>query len=141
MGQRSYTFDSLLELKDAGAVTADAAAQVDGADKIIDLGAARVDGVVVITVSAIDITTGDEAYVLKLQGSSSSSFASGIVNLAQIHMGDSSVTGASADTGTGVWELPFTNEQDGSTLQYIRMYTDVVGTTPSINYTAWIAKH
>lgn len=142
MAQKSYTFDALLELKDAGAITADAAATVDSTARIVDLGAARANGVVVIDVASLDVATGDELYLLKLQGSSSPTFASDVVNLACSIHGDSSVTGASADTTAGRFELPFTNEQDGVTYRYVRMFTDGTGATAwSIDYTAWIAKH
>jgi hypothetical protein len=141
MGQNSYTYDNSLLLKDAGLVAADAGATVSSAAKIVDLGTGRVDAKVVIDVSAIEVATGDEAYKLKLQGSSSASFASGIVELACLELGDSTVTGNSADSGTGRYELPFTTEQAGTIYQYVRMYTDVAGTIATgINYTAWIAR-
>lgn len=140
MAQKSYTFDSLLELKDAGAITSDAAAQVDSTDKIVNVGDARVDGTVVIDVASLAVDGGDESYALKLQGSTSSTFASGNVNLAVLLIGCGSVIGASADSTAGHYELPFTNEQDGEVYPYLRMYTDGTGSTWSINYTAWIAK-
>lgn len=140
MGQNSYTYDSATLLKDAGAVTADAAGTVGGSAQILDVGQARLNGHAVIDVSAIDITTGDEGYTLKMQGSSSSTFASDVVQLAALQLGDSTVTGNSADTTTGRFELPFTNEQDGVIYRYVRIYTDVAGTTPSINYTARLVK-
>lgn len=141
MGQNSYTFDAGLELKDAGAITADAAAQVDAADKIVDLGASsRFDGRAIIDVSALDVASGNELYKIKIQVSSSATFASGVVTVAVIELGDSSVTGNTADSTTGRYELPFTNEYDGTIYRYLRAYTDVAGTTPSINYTCWVAK-
>lgn len=141
MAQKDYTFDALLELKDAGAVTSDDAGTVDASDKIVDLGAARCDGVMVVDVSALSVADGDERYDVKLQGSSSSTFASGIVNLATLVLGDSSVTGASADSTTGRYEVPFTNEHDGTVYRYVRAFVDGTGTSWSINYTAWLAKH
>ena len=40
----SYTFDAEMQLKDAGLVAADAAAQVDGSAKVLDLGNGLVEG-------------------------------------------------------------------------------------------------
>uniref|UniRef100_A0A9E7ZPQ8 Uncharacterized protein n=1 Tax=Bosea sp. NBC_00436 TaxID=2969620 RepID=A0A9E7ZPQ8_9HYPH len=41
MGSRTYTFDALTQLKDAGAITASAPAQVGGQAKVLDMGAGR----------------------------------------------------------------------------------------------------
>jgi hypothetical protein len=120
--QFSKPYDALLQLKDAGAVTADAAAQVGGSNQILDLG----------------VGSGDERYVLTMQGSNSATFASGIVNLGSKQFGDSSVTLESADSVVGEYEFAVTNDQNGSLYRYVRMYTDVSGTTPSINYVAWL---
>lgn len=135
--QKDETFDFTMRLKDAGAITADAAAQVGGAAAVLDLGASRVDGRVVIDVSAIDVSSGDELYNLKAQFSNSSTFASGVIGGPLLALGDSTVLiGESADSVVGRYELPFTNEINGTTYRYMRMYTDVTGTTPSINYVA-----
>jgi hypothetical protein len=40
----------------------------------------------------------------------------------------------------GRYELPFSNEINGTTYRYARAYTNVSGTTPSINYTAYIVQ-
>lgn len=140
MQQRTYTFDANLELKDAGLVAASAAAQVDSAAKIVDLGAGRVDGVVVIDISAIEVATGDESYHVELQFSTDSAFGSGNIVGPTIKLGDSSVNFGSADTGTGRVELPFCNEYFGTIYRYMRVYTRVAGTIATgINYTAWAA--
>ena len=130
------TFDLNLRMKDSYAVAADAAAQVASVDKILDIGSGYVEGLVQIDVTAIDITTGDEFYNLRLQLSNSSSFAATVVTSVILPLGDSTVTGGSADTGLGRFELHFSNEFQGTLYRYARMYTDVGGTTPSITYTA-----
>lgn len=140
MGRRVYTFDADLELKDAGAVTSSAAAQVDGAAKILDMGAARFDGLVVINVTAIDIATNDEVYDIVVQGSNSSTFASGIENLAQINLGATEVRdGGAQDSTVGIYELPCTNEAADTVYRYIRLYTKVGAAGSSINYTAFLS--
>lgn len=141
MGQRTYPFDIQTLLKDAGAITADAAAQVGGQAQILDLGAARTDAIVVVDVTAIDISSADENYRLVLQGSNSPTFASGIQNLAILELGATAARpGGAADSLVGRYELMFTNEQADLTFRYARMYTDVTGTTPSINYTAFMTE-
>jgi len=139
MSQRQYTYDNNLALKDAGLVAASAAAQVAGAAKVVDLGAGRVEGAVVIDVSAIETATGDEKYELELQLSNDAAFAAGNVVAEVVKLGDSSTTGSSADSGTGRREMPFTNEVAGTIYRYARMYTRIAGTIATgINYTAFI---
>lgn len=135
---RDFMFDYNLRMKDAGLVGASAAAQVGGSNKIIDLGTGRVDARAIIDITACEVATGDEKYVLIVQGSSSASFASGIVNLGALPLGDSSVSLESADTGaTERREIHFSNEVNGTTYRYVRIYTQVVGTVATgINYTA-----
>lgn len=137
----SYMIDILLEMKDAGAITADAAAQVGGSNKIIDLGEGFVEGNLLIDVSAIDFTTGDETYDLIFQLSSKSDFATVIANKIKIQYGDA--RGGSNDLDqnfVGREVVPFNNEHQGVIYQFARMFTDVGGTTPSINYTANLTK-
>jgi hypothetical protein len=139
--QKDFTYDNAMLLKDAGAVTADGAAQVSSAARILDLGAARLDGRVIVDVSAIDVSSGDERYDVNIQFSSSATFASDVVPGAGISLGDSStIPGQSADSVIGRYEFPFSNEINGTTYRYARVYTNVSGTTPSINYTAYIVQ-
>lgn len=135
---RAFTYDHSLLLKDAGAIAADAAAQVGGQNRILNLGAGRYDGVVIVDVTAIDVANADELYLLKYQVSTSPTFASGIVTVASLVLGALAVTGNSAHSGVGRYELPVHSEILGTIYPYARMFTDVGGTTPSINYTAFL---
>lgn len=138
---RDFTPDALLQLKDAGLVAADAAAQVGGTDRIVDLGAARMDGRVIMDVTAIEVASGDEVYRIRTEFSNSPTFASGIVNGPEQVLGDSTLTLASADSTVGRYELAFTNEVLGVQYRYMRLRTDVAGAIATgINYTAWIGK-
>lgn len=136
--QKDATFDYLLRMKDAGNVTASAAAQVDGADKILDMGAQRFDGRVLIDISACEVATGNEQYLILVQGSTSATFASGVWNLGGLNLGDSSVSLETVDTVVGHREIAFCNEVNGNLYRYIRVYTFVAGTidTTGINFTA-----
>lgn len=135
------TFDVDLRLKDAGLIAADAAAQVGGSNQILDLGAARFDGRVIINITVLETDSGDEIYNIIVQFSSSSTFASTIVNGPALIAGDQAVLqGADTDTPLGRHEFGFTNEISGTVYRYMRLYTDVDGTFGTgINYTAHVA--
>lgn len=141
MGLRTYNFDAEMEFKDAGLVAASAAATVDAAAKIVDVGTARFDGTMIVDVSAIEIASNDEEYDILVQGSSSATFASDIQNLAQLNLGATEVRqGGAIDSTTGRYEVMFTNEVADITYRYLRVYTVVAGTIATgINYTAWCA--
>lgn len=125
----SATYDHLLLLKDAGAVTGDGAATVGGSARVIDVGPGRVDGKMVVDTSAIDTASGDEAYRVRLEGSNVVDFASGVVELA---------SGVVSEAGR--LEVPFSNVRGGTVYRYLRAYNDVGGTSPSINSTVFLAK-
>jgi hypothetical protein len=138
--RKDQSFDYNLRMKDAGLVAASAAAQVGGADKIIDIGAGRVDARVIVDVSACEVATGNEQYIVIVQGSDSATFASGVWNLGATMLGDSSVSLESADTVAGRREIHFCNEVNGTVYRYLRVYTFVAGTIATgINYTANLA--
>lgn len=139
--QKTYTFDKNLQLKDAGLVAASAAAQVAGADKVLDLGAGRFDGVAVIDLAACEVASGDESYHVELQFSNSATFASTNIVGPTVKLGDSTVNFGSADTpATGRIELPFNNEFFGTRYRYMRVYTRIAGAIATgINFTAFVA--
>jgi len=136
-----YMFDSDLEMKDAGLVASSAAAQVDSAAKIIDLGTGVVKGVVNIDVSAIEIASNDEVYDICVQLSSSATFASTYVTAAKLELGANEVLQGDQDSTTGRYKLYFDNEYDGTYYRYCRLYTVVAGTIATgINYIAHMSK-
>jgi hypothetical protein len=136
------TFDAATELKDAGAITASGAGQVSGAPRVVNVGAGLINAVLVIDVDAIDIAGGDEGYTVTLQGSSDPTFATDVQNIASRRIGDSTVTGESADSGVGRYTLPVINQgRDGTPLPYLRVYTTVAGVTASVNFRAWLTKN
>ncbi len=140
---RGYMFDKELQLADgAAAITASGVTQVDGSAASLDLGAAaNGSGDLVVDVSAIDITTGDESYELLLQGSSNSDFSSDVQTIARGKLGDSSTlgTGVDADSVVGRHVIPFHNDVAQTTsYQYLRLAVVVAGTTPSITLSAFV---
>lgn len=143
----NFTLDSATQLKDAGAITSDTAGTVSSVAAYVDLGAANAYSkfAVVIDWTACDVASGDELYSLKVQGATASAFSTSYT-LAMKQLGDSTVTGQPVDTPASGRIVIFgdnvacTSASDpGSEIacQYIRIYLDVAGTSPSLNYTAW----
>lgn len=127
--RNSQTYDNLLLLKDAGALTATGAGQVGGQARVLDLGPGRCEGKVIIDTSAVDKTDANETYRVALQGCDAIGFGAGVVELG-------SVTVDAAGRST----LRFTNQPNDVVYRYVRAYFTLAGTTPSINATAFIAK-
>lgn len=148
---RVYNFDANLVLADgAAAATATAYSQVGGATQVLDLGGnqstspkqqARLDAVVVIDVSAIKTTSGNETYKLILVGSNDAGLATGNVVLGEIMLGKGSSLDIlnGADSVTGQYELFFSTNQSGTLYEFIGLYVVIGGTTPSITFTADVA--
>jgi len=141
----NFTFDSDLELKDAGLVAASAAATVNGSAQILDLGDALMQGMVVIEVSAIEIASNDEAYTIVAQFSSDADFgtAGNIHDMCQMHLGakETKLSDCDKDDEAGRYLLPVQNWEDGTYYRYMRLYTVVAGTIASgINYRAFLSK-
>lgn len=137
---RNTIFDSLLEMKDAGLVASSAAAQVDSADKIADLGKSLFEANLVVDITAIEVASADEKYEIELQLSDSATFASGVVCAHVLKLGDSSVNGSSADSAVGRYIVPICNEFNGTIYRYARLYTRIAGTIATgINYSAFLS--
>jgi hypothetical protein len=122
----SRTYDNLTLLKDAGVVTVDAAAQVGGSARVVDVGDAHMDAVAVIDTSAVDTAQG--TYTVRIQGAAALNFATP-VELA-----------AREVKATGRLEIPFNNEVAGVYYRYIRAFNDTAGAAPTINSTIFLAK-
>lgn len=136
MTYSAYFEGTARRVKDAGAVSTTGVAQAGGVDSIIDLGPVAVLAFLSVQVRAIDVANGDESYRLRMQLSNSPTFASGIVTAASLELGDSTVTGASADSGTGRRQVGFSSVISGTHYRYARLSHVVAGTSPSIDYTA-----
>lgn len=141
MGKRNYNLDAEMLLKDTGLVAASAAAQIGGVNQILDVGPGRLEGVVVIDVTAVEIASTDEEYQVILQGSNSATFASGIQNLARLDFGSTVVRdGGAIDSLVGRYEMFFCNEQNDVTYRYLRLYSFIAGSIATgLNFTAGIA--
>lgn len=153
--RKDRTFDAATELKDAGAITADAAAQVGGSDRILDLeeggglfdtpsgsDGSRFDGSIIVDVTAVEVGTGDEIYNIVAQVSSSPTFASDVRNVGILQLAAGAVAaGGGGGAEVGHYELGFTNEENGVARRFMRLFTDVAGTIATgIDYVAHLAK-
>lgn len=134
-----YTYDNALLIRAlAAAITATETGSV-----ILDMGSGFCEGDLVIDYSGLDVATGDEAYTFMLEGSPDATFgtAANITVLAMQRIGGA--TGATpvgtADAAAGRIVLPFRNERNGTTYRYMRLYTLLAGTTPSIVFKAFLA--
>jgi hypothetical protein len=158
--------DANLVLHDsASAITADALCTVGGsaAAGIIDIGGATSAGQIGATngsagtlgadacfdvqfdVAACDVTSGDEVYELQVIGSNSSTFASGVVLLGVLQLGDATTLaggtgGIDTDKGVGTHILTVRNRIESTAYRYVRANVEVGGTTPSITFGAYISK-
>lgn len=137
INSKNATFDAALLLKSSSAVTASGNAQVNAVDRILDLGLGRVDARAICDVTALDVSSGDESYRLRVQLSNSATFAAGNITVASLELGDSTVTGSSVDTVVGRYEIPFANEVNGVLYRYARMTHVIAGTTPTITHSAY----
>lgn len=141
MAQFTSPFDAAGQLKSAGAVTATGVGQVAGSTRVVDLGDGRMDAVAMVDVSAIT-ATGDQRYELQVQGSTTADFSAGVVCLASVPLGHPSQTGNTAATPAPAHvELAFTTEYAGVVYRFVRIRHVIAGTTPSVSYTAWLAKN
>lgn len=161
---RTYSFDANAQLSDnAAAYAATGYAQVSGADGIVDLGGnqgltvtlpaiadvspitpqqPRIDAQLIVDVTAVKVSAGNETYDLLLLVSNDPAFGAGNVEQAA---GISLGKGASRrginmkDSVTGRIELGFTNQVEGNIYQYAKLYLVLGGTLPSINIQSFVA--
>jgi len=121
---KSYTFDVDTNLKVSGSVI----------DTIVE-------GDVVLDITSIDRTTGDEEYEILVQYSSSATFASDVVTGAAVHIGEEVGTGGTPDAAAvGRIVLGVTNERLGVVRRFMRLAHVAAGTTPILIYGAFFAK-
>ena len=136
------TFDANLEFKDAGLVAASAAAQVDSAAQVVDVGTGLFKGCMIIDVAALEIASNTEIYDIIVQGSTVAAFATdtAIVELAALNLSAAEVkrSDCNKDDSTGRYKIHFDNENDGTYYRYLRLYTVVAGDVATgINYSAY----
>lgn len=134
--QKDFTYDHNLLLKAAGLVASTTR------HTILDVGAARVDGRVIVDTTAVESATGDEVYTVELQLSNSATFATGVFVQAAVRFGAAALTFESAASpAVARREIAFCNEINGVLYRYAALNTRVVGTIATgINYRAFVVQ-
>jgi hypothetical protein len=136
-------FDSLLQLKDAGLVAASAVAQVASANRILDLGTAKMRADLIIDASAVEVATGDELYTIIAEYSNSATFASGIAAGQVLYLGHATpmLGAATVNNVEGRYIVPINNVINNTIYRYMRLNTIVAGTIATgVNYVAFLTK-
>lgn len=132
----SFTVDTGMKLNDAGLFTSSQAGTVSSAAKEIDFsldGSAKMPtplfrGTIIHDVAAIEVDSSNEVCSLEWQLSDTAGFGSGVFIQSVHRIGDTVVTFESADTTLGRKAIPVTNEINGVTKRYGRLYCRVAGT-------------
>ena len=139
------TIDTQTQLQDSAAISTSQTGEIATVAQILDLGGGGQNNAplvyfdVVLDVSAIDATTGDELYEIILEGSTSSSFASGIEEVGRLHLGGATGLNGGQDvvSAAGRYVIACCNERNGNTYRYLRINFVLSGTSPSITTTAY----
>jgi hypothetical protein len=137
------TFDAALQLKDAGAVTADGAGTVGGQARVVNVGTGILSATLIADIATMDVAGGDEGYRIVLQGSTDPTFATNVSNLAVINGGVAATAAGEDSFGIGRVARPFNNiSESGENLPYLRVFSDITAGagTGSINYQAFIGQ-
>jgi len=147
------TFDKLLQLHDGVAAVTPSATGVAGVVEtdpgVVDLGVGQVVGEMIVDIQALDVGSGDERYLIVLQGADDSAFTTGKIALAALILGDSTLNFGQADSVVGRYHVPFRNDPHrgvaGGTYDQPKRYArtlavGVAGTiaASSFDYTAFV---
>lgn len=132
----SFTVDTGFMLQDAGLITTSQAGEVGSVAVEIDFsldGSAKMPtplfrGNIVHDVTAIEVDSSNEVCGLEWQLSNTAGFGSGVFIQSVYRVGDTAVTFESADTTLGRKMRPVTNEMNGVTYRYGRLYSRIAGT-------------
>lgn len=142
-----FPLDTANYLHDSAAKTATFAGEVSGAAKIIDLGVNKkfLQARLVLDLTALDLTTGDEAYTVQLQYSDNTSFNdAGLVQSRVLFRFGAATASTSAgfdqffNTVAGRYDAIVESTYAGLQYRYLRLKTVLAGTSPSITFSAFL---
>jgi hypothetical protein len=119
----------------------------------ITLPRGRAQGLWMLQVHAADITSGNEAYQFFLHGSNDPTFgvttsdllgvydiaATSLLRLAQPSGQDTEWPGIANGTSAAIYALPVGNDNDVFTFEFVNLYVNLLGTTPSITFDSWFS--
>ena len=128
-------YDTLLRLKDHGAVSASGYGTVGGEATVLDVGQALVVGSVIFDIFKLDIPNNNELYRLHLMGGLDEEFTNQ-VSLCVLELGAAEVVEGGGDSVRARYVLPFSNEQAGTIYRFLCIRHEVGGSAPRINYKA-----
>jgi hypothetical protein len=137
--QKYYPIDTATTFRAAGAAALTADAYIG--TQIDQVGAVYTDAVTVINVEAIKVSAGDEAYTLRVVGSNTANRSDARV-LAEFTLGDAAAKPIdTADDVAGEQHvIQFSTQRAGVNQRYIDLHLDVVGTSPSITFSAFMSR-
>jgi hypothetical protein len=141
MGQRYTPLDANLlfcedKVLSASGVVKDGA----GNDVVLNLGLGRMDASLVVDVTTLKTSTGDEKYTFLLQGADNAAFTGDKENLGVLELGAAAArTGGARASTIGRFTVPITTSDYVKSWKYVRLNLLVAGTAPSAVVTAWLA--
>jgi hypothetical protein len=119
----------------------------------ITLPIGRAQGLWMIQVHAADISSANELYQFFLHGSNDPAFgatncdllgvydiaATASLRLAQPSNQDTEWPGLFGSTSAAIYAIPVGNDRDVFTFQFMNLYVNIAGTTPSITFDSWFS--
>ena len=84
-------------------------------------------GFLIFDISAIDTSSGNETYTIRLEVSNSATFASGVVEINSLSV-----------MAAGQQAVLFDNTVNGTVYRYVRIRFVLAGTTPSLTLVSWL---
>lgn len=147
----NFTLPVDANMQFASAQTLAASGFVNNLNAVVDLGPGRIQSMLALNISAMDVSSGNETYQLALIGSNDIAFGNGNCDLLAFHDFAAAAAGriiatllaaspAIPPTGLAgsILALPFTNLMQGIIYRYAKLDAILAGTTPSITLSAWI---
>jgi hypothetical protein len=119
----------------------------------ITLPTGRTQGLWMIQVHAADVSSANEQYQFFLHGSNDPAFTAGAcellgvfdiaatpaLRLAQPAGQDTEWPGISSGTSAAIYAIPVGNDRDVFTLEFMNLYCNIAGTSPSITFDSWFS--
>jgi len=148
--ERAVPFDAAMAFANPQTLTA--SGYVNALNAQLDLMPGRFDGYLNLDISAMKLSSGDEAYKLFLLGSNDPAWGNG--NVEMLAARDFAAATAGRLLGTicpasytvpmtgrsaTKFMIPITNLMGAYVFRYLQLYTQIAGTTPSITLSAWVS--
>jgi hypothetical protein len=140
MAKRYYPLDANTLFGEDITMTATGNVQKGGVDAVFKIGKGRQDMALVIDVSALAVSGGDERCAFLLQGCNEEDFSDDIENLAYLELGATGARDGGARTSpVGRYGIPVSNDLIDE-FTYVRLRLIAEGAAPSVTFTAWLSE-